>query len=36
MLGLASSPPTLVTRGNVHGITSSAHEAFYYDAVWLE
>jgi peptide/nickel transport system substrate-binding protein len=32
---LASSPPTLVAHANVQGVTSSAHDGFYYDSTWL-
>jgi peptide/nickel transport system substrate-binding protein len=36
IMWLAASPPTLVTRPNVHGIEPSAHDGFYYHNAWIE
>ena len=36
ILWLAASPPTLVTRPNIHGIEPSAHDGFYYHNAWIE
>jgi peptide/nickel transport system substrate-binding protein len=36
ILWLAGSPPTLVTRPNIHNIEPSAHDGFYYHNAWIE
>ncbi|HEU0168351.1 MAG TPA: ABC transporter substrate-binding protein [Chloroflexota bacterium] len=36
IMPLASYPPVLAMRQNVHGVLPSAHDGFYYDSAWLD